>query len=76
MAVAGLAAVAYVVCAPSAAADPTNDDVVCRSSVEAGVEVDTCTGVPRGGDAAGSPGVQVRVVPRFCFGFGFGGCDD
>ncbi|MDT7763116.1 MAG: hypothetical protein QOC63_2536 [Mycobacterium sp.] len=61
--------------APSAAADSTNGSNVCHSSVDHGVEVDTCTGNPNGDD--GTPaGPAVRVVPRFCFGLGFVSCDD
>ncbi|MDT5148280.1 MAG: hypothetical protein QOI01_13 [Mycobacterium sp.] len=61
--------------ASSAAADSAIGNNVCRSSVEHGVEVDTCTGNPNGNDGT-LPGPAVRVVPQFCFGLGFGGCDD
>jgi hypothetical protein len=74
--VAGLATGALILGgAPHAAADPTNGDDVCRSSVDHGVEVDTCTGNPNGSDGT-QPGPAGRVVPQFCFGFGFVSCDD
>jgi hypothetical protein len=60
--------------APTAAAGVNGGETVCHSSVEKGVEVDTCTGKPNAGDDGGSPGV--RVVPEFCFGIGFASCDD
>ena len=59
---------------PSAAADSTNGEAVCHSSTESGVDVDACIGNPN--PPAANPGAQVRVFPEFCFGLGFGGCDD
>jgi hypothetical protein len=74
--VAGFATAALILYgAPIAAADSTNGNNVCHSSVDHGVEVDTCTGDPKGIDGT-LPGPAVRVVPQFCFGLGFGGCDD
>jgi len=74
--VAGLATGAVILCgAPSAAADSTNGNDVCHSSVDHGVEVDTCVGNPNGSDGT-LPGPAVRVVPEFCFGLGFVSCDD
>jgi hypothetical protein len=76
LSVAGLATGALILCgAPSAAADSTNGNDVCHSSVDHGVEVDTCTGNPNANDGT-LPGPAVRVVPQFCFGFGFVSCDD
>jgi hypothetical protein len=59
----------------SAAAPPIRGGDVCRSSVDHGVEVDTCTGDPNRDDGPPS-GPVVRVVPQFCFGLGFVSCDD
>ncbi|MCW2628783.1 MAG: hypothetical protein JWR48_5505 [Mycobacterium sp.] len=74
--VAGLATGALILCgAPSAAADSTNGNNVCHSSLDHGVEMDTCTGNPNGNDGT-LPGPAVRVVPQFCFGLGFVSCDD
>ncbi|MDX1888966.1 hypothetical protein [Mycolicibacterium sp. 050158] len=64
---------AAFVSAPVAGAEPTDGPAACRPSVEAGVEVDTCTGTTDYGDNAGQ---RVRVVPQFCIGLGIGGCDD
>ena len=72
---AGLAVAAALAGAPSAAADPGHGPAVCRPSVESGVEIDTCTGNPNARNDSG-PGNVVRVVPEFCFGIGFFGCDD
>jgi hypothetical protein len=73
--IAGLGLAAIVLGdAPTAAADSTNGEAVCHSSTESGIEVDTCVGNPDPPSA--NPGAQVRVVPEFCFGLGFGGCDD
>jgi hypothetical protein len=72
---AGLAVVAATAYAPSAAADSGRGPAVCHPSVESGVEVDTCTGNPNAPDDSG-PGEFVRVVPQFCIGLGFFGCDD
>lgn len=71
---AGLAAAALAG-APGAAADPGHGPAVCRSSVQSGVEVDTCTGNPNAQNDSG-PGNVVRVVPQFCVGIGFFGCGD
>ena len=74
--VAGLATGALILgAAPSAAADSTNGNNVCHSSLDHGVEMDTCTGNPNGNDGT-LPGPAVRVVPQFCFGLGFVSCDD
>ncbi|BBZ27631.1 hypothetical protein MMAD_19260 [Mycolicibacterium madagascariense] len=70
-----LAVAAALASAPSAAADPGHGPAICRPSVQAGVEVDTCTGNPNARNDSG-PGNVVRVVPEFCFGIGFFGCDD
>jgi hypothetical protein len=71
---AGVAAGALVLHgAPSATADPTNGPTVCHSSVESGVEVDTCTGNPDWNPDGGAPPF-LGVVPEFCFGVGFGTC--
>jgi hypothetical protein len=73
---AGLAAAAVIASgAPIAAADSTTGDSVCRSSVDSGVEVDSCTGNPNPNNGP-PPQVGVRVVPQFCLGIGFGSCDD
>jgi hypothetical protein len=70
-----LAAFAAIASAPSAAADSGRGPAVCHPSVQSGVEVDTCTGNPNATNDTG-PGETVRVVPEFCFGIGFIGCDD
>jgi hypothetical protein len=73
---AGLVTGALILCgAPNAAADSTNgNNDVCHSSVDHGVEVDTCIGNPNG-DGGTLPGPAVRVVPQFCLGLGFVSCD-
>jgi hypothetical protein len=75
--VGGLGTAALIRCgAPSAAADSTNGGTECHSSVESGVEVDTCTGNPDASDDGGPQGDRVRVIPKLCIGLGFGACDD
>jgi hypothetical protein len=71
----GLAVTASMAFAPGAVADPGRGPAICQPSVQAGVEVDTCTGNPNARNDSG-PGDVVRVVPRFCVGIGFVGCDD
>jgi hypothetical protein len=70
-----LSAAAFLWCAPNAAAEGPDDPAVCQSSVDSGVEVDTCTGNPNSPNDS-RPDERVRVIPEFCFGLGFGGCGD